>query len=117
MDFSAVWALVFVLVACFMVLIFLSRKDAFKSMSRMGDLLHQAQEDAKDRERGIWQRANTEVMVTRRQLEEAHKLVLKAKIPLIQPKARQPDFPFQDHPRNSRTATRANVPADSATMG
>jgi len=119
MDFSADQIMVYAMMACFMIMIFLTRHDAYKSVSRMGEILHEAQEDAKLREEGIWNRANVELEVKNRQLQEAHKFVMRAKVPIAQAQAQ---FPFQESAGNGQrqrqpTPSRRGGLPDQATLG
>jgi len=118
MEFNAEQILIYVLVGYLLVQSILIRKDAKESVQSLGNILHEAQKDAKEREEGIWKRANVEVEVKNRQLQEAHKFVLRAKVPLIQ--QQQPDLPFTGpmsaNGQRQRPPRRSGIP-DSATMG
>ncbi|MBU0599154.1 hypothetical protein KKF61_09305 [Patescibacteria group bacterium] len=119
MEFNAEQILIYVLVGYLLVQSILIRKDAKESVQALGNILHEAQKDSKEREEGIWKRANVELEVKHRQLQEAHKVVLRAKSPLLV-QQQQPDLPFSgpmsQNGQRARSTRRSGIP-DSATMG
>jgi len=117
MEFNAEQVLIYILVGYLLIQSVLIRKDAKESVQSIGSILHQFQGDSKEREEDIWKRANVELQVKNKQLQEAHRFVLRAK-GHSPPAQVQPDLPFGMTQNNRPTAPqrrREGIP-DAATM-